>query len=57
MARGQGTQAQLALADTLVQDLARLMRGTPVDRVDVASRIEHYRALRTPPYESKYPKK
>ncbi|ATW62963.1 hypothetical protein FGG66_gp45 [Corynebacterium phage phi674] len=57
MARGQGTQAQLALADTLVQDLARLMRGTPVDRVDVASRIEHYRALRTPRYESKYPKK
>lgn len=57
MTRGQGTQAQLTLADTLVQDLARLMRGTPIDRVDVATRIEQYRSMRTAHHGSKYPKK
>lgn len=57
MTRGQGTQAQLTLADTLVKDLARLMRGTPIDRVDVATRIEQYRAMRISHPGSKYPKK
>lgn len=57
MARGQGTQAQLSLADSLVKDLSRLLRGTPIDRVDVATRIEQYRALRTPRHESRYPGK
>lgn len=57
MSRGQGTQAQLTLADTLVQDLARLMRGTPIDRVDVATRIEQYRSMRTAHPDSKYSRK
>lgn len=57
MTRGQGTQAQLSLADTLVKDLSRMLRGTPIDRVDVATRIEQYRALRTPRHESRYPGK